>query len=103
MKCEGPQWRRCLPLLPQPKALNNADDVRRWGIINIIAGALSILLTGYEIFRMATESLTPKTLLMTNTMKLFGIILGMIMDGMATGTSLNEWADGTFVIHALLV
>lgn len=65
-------------------------------------GAVSIVLTGYEVFRMATESLTPRTLLFSNTIKLFGIILGMIMNGMATGTSLNDWADGTFVIHALL-
>lgn len=66
-------------------------------------GTLSILLTAYEIFRMATESLTPKILVVCNTIKLFGIVLGMIMDGMATGTSLNSWADGTLVVHAFLV
>lgn len=74
-----------------------------WEVVNIIVGALSFLLTAYEIFRMATESLTPKLLVVGNTIKLFGIILGMIMDGMATGTSVNSWADGTFVIHAILV
>lgn len=52
---------------------------------------------------MFTESLTPKTLVMSNVTKLFGIILGMIMDGMATGTSVNDWANGTFVIHAFLL
>lgn len=52
---------------------------------------------------MFTESLTPKTLVMTNVGKLFGIILGMIMDGMATGTEVDDWADGTFVIHAFLL
>lgn len=64
---------------------------------------LSVLLTGYEILRTVTESLTPKLMLAANLVKLFGVILSMIMDGLVTGTALNAWSDGTLVIHSLLM
>lgn len=52
---------------------------------------------------MVTEGLTPKTMLVTNLIKLGGVVLCMIMDGMLTGTALEGWTDGILVIHSLLV
>lgn len=62
-----------------------------------------MLLTGFEMVRTILECLTPKNLLSANLAKLFGVILCMIMDGLVTGTDLNGWADGHFVIHSLLM
>lgn len=62
-----------------------------------------MLLTGFEIVRTVQESLTPKIMLAANLVKLFGVILSMIMDGLVTGTALDAWSDGTLAIHSLLV
>ncbi|KAJ4387876.1 hypothetical protein N0V93_008479 [Gnomoniopsis smithogilvyi] len=74
-----------------------------WEGINIGVGVISVLLTGFEIVRTILETLTPKILLAANMVKLFGVILSMIMDGLVTSTDLSSWADGTFVIHSLLI
>ncbi|PSR77756.1 hypothetical protein BD289DRAFT_486362 [Coniella lustricola] len=88
-------------------ALKQNIEVRATGIawecINIGISVVSILCTAYEVFRTMTEALTPKTMLVSNVIKLFGVTLSMIMDGMVSGSSLDGWSDGMFVIHALLV
>lgn len=66
-------------------------------------GVISVLLTAFEIVRTILETLTPKILLAANMVKLFGVILSMIMDGLVTGTDLSSWADGTLVIHSFLM
>lgn len=71
--------------------------------MNIGISVISVLLTAYEIFRTLQEALTPKTLLVCSLLKLGGVVLSMIMDGIVTGSALNAWADGTFVIHSLLM
>ncbi|KAJ4422635.1 hypothetical protein N0V82_002754 [Gnomoniopsis sp. IMI 355080] len=91
--------------------LSNAmkDDVEvrataiAWEGINIGVGVISVLLTAVEIVRTILETLTPKILLAANMVKLFGVILSMIMDGLVTGTDLSSWADGTLVIHSFLI
>lgn len=75
----------------------------RWEAINIGYSVIAVLLTGFEMVRTILECLTPKNLLSANLAKLFGVILCMIMDGLVTGTDLNGWADGHFVIHSLLM
>lgn len=75
----------------------------RWESINIGISVIALLFTAYEILRTMTEGLTPKTLLVTSLVKLFGAVLCMIMDGMVTGTSLDGWSDGILVIHSLLL
>lgn len=75
----------------------------RWECTNIGISVIALLLTAYEILRTVTEGLTPKTMLVTNLVKLFGGVLCMIMDGMVTGTSLDGWSDGTLVTHGLLM
>lgn len=79
------------------------QETNRWEAINIGYSVTAVLLTGFEMVRTVLECLTPKNLLSANLAKLFGVILCMIMDGLVTGTDLNGWADGTFVIHSLLM
>jgi len=75
----------------------------RWSAINLSFSTISAFLTGFEVFKTVTESLTPKVILASNLVKLFGVAVSMIMDGLITGTELNGWAEGTLVIHSLLM
>lgn len=65
--------------------------------------SISILCTAYEIMRTVQRALTPTMMLVTNLIKLVGVILSMIMDGMVLGTTLTVWSDGTLVIHSFLM
>lgn len=94
----GPQ---CNPLAAVKEGTD--QEINRWEAINIGYSVIAVLLTGFEMVRTILECLTPKNLLSANLAKLFGVILCMIMDGLVTGTDLNGWADGTFVIHSLLM
>ncbi|KAF3763639.1 hypothetical protein M406DRAFT_234525, partial [Cryphonectria parasitica EP155] len=55
-------------------AIEDSIEVRAtaiaWECINIGISVISVLLTAYEIFRTMTEVLTPKTMLVTNLVKL---------------------------------
>lgn len=75
----------------------------RWSAINIGTSALSLLTSGYEILRTVTQSLTPRTMLATSLIKLFGVMLSMIMDDLVLGTDLDSWAAGIMVIHSFLL
>lgn len=75
----------------------------RWSALNLSFSTISAFLTGFEVFKTVTETLTPKIVLASNLVKLFGIAVSLIMDGLITGTTLNGWAEGTLVIHSLLV
>lgn len=79
------------------------QSLHRWSGINLGFSVISVLLTVYEIIRTLTESLTPKIVLASTLVKLFGVTLSMIMDGLITGTDLNGWAEGSLVVHSLFV
>lgn len=59
--------------------------------------------TAWEIYRTVAEALTPKTLMITNLMKLIGALVTEIMDGVMIGTSLRRWAIGMMVVHSCLM
>lgn len=98
-----PSPRNSLVTLAIVKLTTDRVTYIRWEAINIGYSVIAVLLTGFEMIRTILECLTPKNLLSANLAKLFGVILCMIMDGLVTGTDLNGWADGTFVIHSLLM
>lgn len=78
-------------------------DVVTWEAINISLASLCLLFTVHEILRVASERLTPLTMLVSHVTKLSCALVCLILDSIVYTNSTQDWSTAGIVIDSLLM
>lgn len=78
-------------------------DVVTWEAINISLASLCLLFTVHEILRVASERLTPLTMLVSHVTKLACALVCLILDSIVYTNSTQDWSTAGIVIDSLLM